>query len=468
MQYYTYEGTWWLPGNQNRSVEGALSFDASGIELLVRGSLPTSAVQERQAGNYGPSDWETIPVVYGRAALDRRNVSLLRVEGAPYVGPSRVGVENRYLVGMALAGIHVARDSFTEVRCTFDCLNAWAQPPAITSYAGTLETITVQFQDIDLASTRVNQGKVRLVTSSVGTAGQEAVHLEQLVAFVIKLPSANASSIVDDWVRSLQDFLTIMLGRSVRLTSLFLRPARSHAFAEVSFGAVQAAPGCSPTRGAVVSYSAPTFLTFTDSPVPFSRLLRGWFEVRSKFREVLVLLLAPYYAPFIFSDHRYASTFQSAEALANILFTTSEKPKAAHRARVAAIVDAAVAAGVNEEDISWARRVLQSYNYKPLANLITELVSSLGVIGEQVLAACPSFPAFVARARTGVSHPAKSSLSNVERYWLGDVLNWIVRAKILVEAGVSLFEVEKRISQSAPFHHALKQIHSIHVASQPA
>ena len=261
-------------------------------------------------------------------------------------------MENKYLVGTALTGIHAVRDSFTELRCTFDCLNAWAQPPPLTSDTENLETITVQFQAIDLASARVNRRKVRLVATAVGTAGHETVHLEQLVVFVTKVPAANARSIFNDWVRPLQDFLTVVLGRSVRLTSFFLRPTRGRAFAEVSFGVVQAGPGPSPTQGSVMSHSAPTLLTFADSAIPFSRLLPRWFEVCSKFRDVLILLLAPYYAPFIFSDHHYASTFQSAEALTNTLFTTSEKSKGAHRARVAAIVDAAVAADVDEEDIS--------------------------------------------------------------------------------------------------------------------
>jgi hypothetical protein len=261
-------------------------------------------------------------------------------------------------------------------------------------------------------------------------------------------------------VRPLQDFLTVALGRSVRLTMFLLRPARGRVFAEVSFGVVQAAPGPPPTLGSVLSYSAPTLVTLADSPIPFSRLLARWYETSSKFHDVLVLLLAPYYAPFIFSDHRYASTFQSAEALANSLFAPSEKSKSAHRARVAAIVDAAVAANVDDEDISWARRVLQPRNDRPLADRISELVDSLGVIGERVLAACPRFAVFVARARVGVSHPAQMGLSNVERYWLGDVLTWIVRAKMLIEAGLPLAEVERRVSQSAPFRHALEQIRS--------
>ena len=224
MQHYTHQGTWWLLGDQDRSIEGTLSFDASGIELLVQGSLPTPAVQGRQLKGYGPSDWETIPVIRGRTIPDRKSITLLQVEGAPLTAPPGVNVENKYLVGTALSGTHAAQDSFTELRCTFDCLNAWAQPPPLTSYTESMETITVQFQDIDLASARIGPAKVRLVADAVGTAGRETVHLEQLVAFIIKVPAANAESIVNDWVRPLQDFLTVSLGRSVRLTSLFFAP----------------------------------------------------------------------------------------------------------------------------------------------------------------------------------------------------------------------------------------------------
>lgn len=462
MQHYTRQGTWWLPGKQARSVEGTLSFGAGGIELLVHGALSSSSRQGRPPVTYGVSDWKMIPVIHGRTVPDRKPMTLLNVEGDSYVAPPGVEVENNYQVGVALSDTYTARDSFTELICTFDCLNAWAQPASMINYTESMEDITVQFQDIELASARVKNAKIRLVVTAVGTTGRGSVHLDQVVKFKINVPAATAASIVGDWVRPLQDFLTVSLSRPVRLTSLYFRPTRSRTFAEADFDIVQAGPGPSPTQGAILSYSAPTLLTLADSPVPFSRLMPRWFETRSEYREVLNLLLAPYYTSFIFSDHRYASTFQSAEALANtILLTSREMSREAHLARVSAIIEAAEAANVKEEDIAWARRVLQARNDKPLAARVTEFVTSLGVIGNQVLTACPDFSALVTRARTSVSHPTRSGLSNVERYRLGEVLNWLVRAKMLIETGLPVAEVEQRVSHRAAFQHALTQIQSI-------
>src|ERR1700749_4405619 len=105
MQHYTQQGTWWLPGNQDQGIEGTLSFGAGGIELLVQGSLPTPSVQGWQSKSYGSSGWDTIPVVHGRTVADRKPVTLLHVEGAPYITPAGVDVENNYLVRTALSGI---------------------------------------------------------------------------------------------------------------------------------------------------------------------------------------------------------------------------------------------------------------------------------------------------------------------------------------------------------------------------
>ena len=46
-----------------------------------------------------------------------------------------------------------------------------------------------------------------------------------------------------------------------------------------------------------MSYTAPTLLTFADSPVPFNQLVPRWFEVRAELSDAFVLLMAPYYVP---------------------------------------------------------------------------------------------------------------------------------------------------------------------------
>ena len=322
---------------------------------------------------------------------------------------------------------------------------------------------SLRFDSIDLGEGYVRGAHIRLVAGIKGHAGGNSVNVEQQVAFAVDIPSTPSHAILNEWIRPLQDFLILALGRPVRLTNLRLRPTKAALhddMVRVSFEAIQPAPGPTASWSAIMSYTAPTLLTFADSPISFGDLLPRWFELRSELSEVFVLLHAPYYAPFMFSEHRYSSTFQSAEALAHARgFAGREKPRKEHEKRVDSIVSAARGSGVDENDVQWAERVLQSRNDKPLAQQIHDLVASTGAIGESVLAACPAFGEVAAASRTGVSHPGTPKrIDAVERHGYADVLRWIVRARALMDLGISTEEVERRVLQRAGFQDALGSI----------
>jgi hypothetical protein len=189
-------------------------------------------------------------------------------------------------------------------------------------------------------------------------------------------------------------------------------------------------------------------------------MLSRWFELWNDLREVIVLLHAPYYATFMYSENRFASVFQSAEALHKKDFQSRELDKSSHKNRVRAITHAAGSAGLEPETMGWAGRVLQRANYKPLWRRIEELIKSTGAVGEAILHVAPEFATMAANARTGVAHGGGSSgrPEAVARYWHGEVLSWAVRARLLLDLGVPLTEVEQRVLQRGPFQHALEQI----------
>ena len=460
MEYFTLEGTWWLPDSPDHCMPGALTFDADGLGLAVDGSLvPTVAVPGAVLRQEAPS-WATTPVILGRAR-DGRRVTLLEAGGANLIGPKIS--RTTYRVRFALVGVHTTADRFSEAWCEFDCLNAWTYPPSLVEDAGEADSLTVRFKSLDLAQAQIGEAKVRLVARVVGTAGGDIVDVKQRATFAVDVPPTGAQSILREWVRPLQDLLMLTLGRSVRLTALHLRPDgadQDDDLAEVSFEAIQPTTGRAPDWTTVASYTAPTLVQFNDSPVPFGDLLPRWFRLRSDQLEVIVLLHGPYYAPFMFSEHRYASTFQSAEALADACdLSGREKTRAEHRARVTAIISTARTGGVDEESLGWAQRILQSRNDKPLWRQIQDLASSTGKIGNQILVACPTFGQITAGARTGVSHGgADGGLDAVGRQWHGEVLRWVIRAKLLMQLGVDASEVERRVLQRAGFQYALDQI----------
>ena len=232
--------------------------------------------------------------------------------------------------------------------------------------------------------------------------------MKQEATFRLRLPPTSSRDIINNWVRPLQDLLVLALGRAVRLTGLYMKPEGAdpdESFGRASFEAVQPAVGPPPDWSSIMSYTAPTLLTFRDSPVPFAELVPNWFHLRQELLEVLVLLHSEHYAKFMFNEHKYSAVFQSAEALVSARgLAGPDKSREDHRARVAGIVAAARAAGIDEEAVNWAERILRTSNGKPLSRQIHDLVSSTGEIGKRVLDASPDFGKITAAARVGVSH----------------------------------------------------------------
>jgi hypothetical protein len=457
MEHATYDGYWWLPENPGHKVAGTLSFDANGVQLLLQGSFVVTdeAAAIRTLAN--PPDWETISYVYGETYDSKEIVTLLRVQGATTPQGPTINVTNMYLGGVALIGLHISDESFVEIQCGYDYLAGWAQPASIVqAMDGEANSVTVQFGNEEMAAANVDGTEIRLVAGIVGTTSSESVRSERLVKFTDK-PSAPVmmAEVIDKWVRGLQDFLIVCLGQSVRLTHFLVRANEGGPWASVCFEAVQGKTKPDVGISSVISYTAPTLVTLRTSPSSFDQLIPAWFDVRAKFGQVLTLLLAPYYAPFIYNEHRFSSIFQSCESLAKKKFASREKSREEHHDRVAVITEAASAAGVDAEDVAWAERVLQSRNDKTMAQRISDLLTSLSKIGAAVLDASPKFAETVARARAGVSHPLNVEMDGASRYWHGDILAWVMRAALLVESGIALEEIEKKVTESAPFRHAL-------------
>jgi hypothetical protein len=461
MDYFALDGSWWLPGSPAHQVSGTLTFSADGLALVVYGSLvPTVPLPDAVLEQTTP-DWEETALILGRSR-DGKKVTLLGASGANFIGP-HVG-KSHYRVRLALTDVEVTVDAFTEVQCEFDCLTAWTEPPSISEpLDDSRRQFRLRIKDVELGVSQVADAHVELIATVVGTIGGNTANLKQEAAFRIRLPSTSSRDIIDGWVRPLQDLLVLALGRAVRLTGLYMKPegaGPSERFGRASFEAVQPPAGPTPDWSAIMSYTAPTLLTFRDSPVPFAELIPTWFRLRQELHEVLVLLHGEHYATFMFNEHKYSAVFQSAEALAHARgLSGQEKSRQEHGARVAGIVDAARAAGIDEEAVGWAERILMARNDKPLAQQIHDLVASTGEIGKRVLDVSPDFGRITASARTGVSHGrAEQAMDPTGRFWHGDALRWIVRSRVLMDLGLDLAEVERRVLSRGGFNHTVDEV----------
>ncbi len=421
-------------------------------------------------------------MVYGRLR-DGREVTLLGLRG--WSMPAE-GIPETWSADFALTGGLTSDDTFKQVVVIFDYLMPWVQPPGIIRREPFSSSSTVETQQMTLAETALGDGRtVRLVTGVEGRDTGDSVHLDQWCGLEVTGEEPKPIlEVLNKWVRPLQDLLVVCIGQPVRIEQVLVGSAerdpgrvsleslfeqvlartpehdRRPAQLELLFKAVQPAASAHSAAAYLDSDESPALLSYPALPLPFSTLIREWFSLYERFPDdVVTQLCGPYYAPFIYSRHRYASTFQSAEALAKEVLQTREKDRTEHRARVEAVTAVLKEAQLGEDVTGWAMRVLQRRNDKPLSQLMEELISSVGDMGRELLAAAPSMPDLLAAARTGVSHGgAKKGPGALARYWLGEALIWVLRVRLLAELGVPVSDLSARVTQKPTFQAILREL----------
>lgn len=458
MEFFVTPGRFWLPRPQRRAVHGTLTFDEDGVRLVL--SDPLRAPHVREDGIVsGSPELADEEVVHGWLR-DGRPVTLLRLRG--WSMPAD-GITETWIADFAVAGGHISGDAFNQMVVIFDYLMRWVQPPGIIRHDLLSSSLTVETQQATLAQTELSDGRtVRLVTGAEGGHADDSVHYDQWCGLQVTGEKPKpVLEVLNSWARPLQDLLIVCIGQPVRIEQVLLGTPECDLGStplELLFKAVQPVARAHPAATSLDGQNSPALLSYATSPLPFDALIDGWFDLYDRFSDVMTLLCGPYYAPFIYSRHRYASTFQAAEALARAVSDTREKGRKEHRERVEAVVAVLKEAQLGEDVTGWAMRVLQSRNDKPLRQLMEELISSAGDIGHQLLAVVPDLPGLLAAARTDVSHPGAAGPGTLERYWLGEALIWVLRVRLLVELGMPVSQLSARVTQKAAFQNAVSEL----------
>jgi hypothetical protein len=361
MDAYSAEGVWWRPEAPQHRMPGTLTSDEDGVQLVVYGPLGPSIPSRDGVVRIEGSEWVATPVVH-RRTRDGADITLLDVRGLMSLPVPSAEVRETHTVSLACIGGHFGEDAFIEAWAQFDWLDAWLDPPSIVDdMTSARDETVVRVGRSELARAEIIGGTLRLITGVAGREGPSAIHLDRWSAVSIDLSESQPwQTILDSWVRPFHDLLTISIGRPVRLTELRLRPADAgpHVpLCDARFEAVQVKRTASLSQQALLNYSAPTLTTRRDGGVPLQELLRAWYELWVQEREAIMHLVAPFHASFMYSQHKFGAAFQAVEALHHRpRFTGGEMDRRAHQERVAAIVRAAQAAGVEDDTVAWAER----------------------------------------------------------------------------------------------------------------
>lgn len=447
MDFTSQDGRFWLPRQPERSVHGTVAFQEDGITLTLEGALHVPA------GSGGGPIVATEPVILGHLR-DGRQVTLYEASGLTW--PIE-GIEEVWQAEFLLVGGLAPEDRFTQAQIIFDYLTPWTQPVGMATGGLGSDEVVIKVSPVTIDhATLADRTKVRLWSGVDGSSNSSSVRFDQWTSIELtslaKKPRT-VKKILDEWVRPLQNFLIICLGRPVRITYLTVRAKGQAAGVlplEVACQLIQA-PASSPATIDINSYISPALLTYRNSPLPFSELISNWFELHARLYDVITNLCGPFYAPFIYSSHRYSSTFQSAEGLAKSLFGARQKERRQHLQRVEAATSALKVVDLDEDTLAWAKAVLQSRNDKPLQQLIEELITAGDVMGVQLRKVAPDLAREAATARAGVSHSGAARIGVIRRYWLGEAIVWLVRAQILAELGIPISDLAAKAVQKAAF-----------------
>jgi hypothetical protein len=467
------EGTWWLPETPDHRVSGTLVREAGGrLTLVTHAALRQyeypSSVDGVVNHSFGYPEWRRLPLVHGYFR-DNMAATLMEAAGIDMSGPYEKVTET-YSVEVALIGSHLHEDRFSEVQMEFDCLSDWLGPPSlIGDDYRKIDLSIVKKMPLTLQEIIVRRGRIRLRCGVEGREDEGAVHLDR-VAFVSANPTqaADWKNLLENWVRPVQDFLTISLGRVAQVTRLQFRPVTTERFGdslvEARFRVIQPTPiGTGDGRGrdssaAIHNFSASTLYTGRDTSYCVNCVIRSWMLSWQEDSGLIALLLAHLYAPFMYTAQRYGSIFQAVEGLHARFFAGSELERKVHKRRVDGIVEAAKKADLPLDHIEWAERVLQSRNDKNLAARVDEVVASTGTLGKAILEQQPDFGRTCASLRGNIAHPSSSSVTPdlAKQYWHGEILSWAARAILLQRAGVN--DAAERAAQTFSFRDSLSHL----------
>ncbi len=439
------------------------------IRLLLDGPLREYVIPERGWDAAALQTTESA-LVHGRTR-DGQDATLFGVAGRNLVGPFDEARE-QYRADLLLLGTHAAGDEFTEAVAEFDWLEAWLDPSPIVSDDGRREVVSLQIVREEHAKFAVGDDVLKLTSTAMGRVGDSAVHLDRRSFLEVGLAEPlGLRDIIDGRIAPIHDLLTIALGRPVRLTKLQLRPSGTHGtgrLCEAYFNSVQPWTGerwaDGPSLSSVLSYSAPTLFTAHPPREGLDQILSTWCQIWERERNAITLLGTPYHAPFLYTDHRFASAVQAVEALhGKARFGPAagrDVPRGSHNERVEKVrkvLEDAVPEKIDLRTANWAVNVARSRNDKPFKEKIDEVVRSTGAAGEMILAAAPNFADRVTGARVGVSHGgASDSLTTEARYWHGEALLWVGRIRLLADAGVN--DAADRACKNASFQYVVEKI----------
>ncbi len=467
MDAFNDRGWFWLPDPpaRRKQVTGTFSFDGDQIRLELDDSLACADVDDDVDSEHVEDVEietgfveEAHPVIHGHLE-ERGDVTVLNATGRNLYGFFSAGTPETWTSWTALLGTHSDGSKFERATFSFDLLAGWTDPPTLTSKVRAQQLLDVGVTELERA--QVGDVTVTLLSGWTGSYGTRKVDVQRRCWIRLEGATFTANEVLSHWVITIQDLLIVLLGRSVRISTVSLgqEGAPSHETNTMVFGGLRTGEPSDIETIHLQGWGAPTLFTRDELPLSFNDLINGWMATWKKHRSAIVQSQTSFHAPFMYTETKYAARFLGMEQLGRKLHPGSQVPTPEHQKRVAAMINAAVAAGVKETVVEWATRVLTNANNVPPRELLEKLLADEPGLFDRLLEVEPAFAQQATMARNGVAHPgASKALTVARRHWFGEVLLMLVRVRLLIESGVPRANVHAAVVKRATLQHAVTEL----------
>lgn len=444
-------GRWWCSGSA-AVAHGYLDLDT---EFRLHTDDCLNPVNPEPGVPYSPQ-FERHDAVHGRSH-DGIDVTLLGVSGlslrfpAPYSSVHEVWRPSAAVVGSLVE----AQEGFFGVRVDLSGLVEWARPRPLVDPIGPLgDSFAVDRSTQRMVEVDIEGSHLSLVASAEGRAGERRADVSRTVHFEVEFQDPlQWEAVLARWVWPLRQMLSCLLVRKVVAKKVLVQVEeefRGRDWPELRFARAEHDEGL--TRS---FWEEEVLFTLPASPVPFGDFLTQWFGQWDELRPLVLPLVSVEDADFLYAEHVYLLRLAAAESAQRLLGTPgSEMTPEAHAARVKAIIDAAVGAGVSGEDTGWAAGVLQSRNDKPLRARLQELVDATGEVGARIVEGRSTLVRDAQSFRTPIAHAStnRGEQDHISRWRVGEALAWMARVVLLTQTGVPKEQAEQCVLRHERFN----------------
>lgn len=441
-------GRWWLPSSIDHDEAGSLHIDELGdMELSLHGPLQ-------------PVEWwnrhslPSTPIILGLTNSHKLITLVSSLPRGVTVAVPGFRTE-RYSPQVALFGDHLMWDDlkFNAIRISFPGLSEWLGISGLqTSIGQTVRDLAVSVDPPTLPEFTLIDGTV--VRIEFNYALPKLGHIDENVHVKYKFDRELDIDEATRYEGDLRHLVSIHNGASVA-------PNRVSLYSTHRSGSLlnKEDPGASPldlVRPLIHSdrdSEARGELLFSAGQHPggIEGVMRGWHQVAKRYRRVVDIASALYYAP---QGYRNAELLLAA-TMVETLHRLSDFPQRVEREGLVAwrkLLETAP-----EEHRSWLSRFVSQKAEPSPRRRLEDLVGALGALGGRLVENVPEYERRLNRWRNAaVHHGQTDDLSGAHMYQLAAVTRLVVELFLMHEAGFDIQGEADRIQSTARFRRAAR------------